>query len=89
MHGIYAMEFLMQEPSCLVVFTQYKFNVDGHWRHDEGQPTITGEYGVVNTLYLTREFDHINTVLSPTTPGSRMDVDSDSFQRMVSITYLA
>ncbi|KAF7044787.1 hypothetical protein CFC21_053971 [Triticum aestivum] len=64
---------------------QYKFNVDGQWRHDEGQPTITGEYGVVNTLYLTREFDHINTVLSPTTPGSRMDVDNDSFQRMGSL----
>ncbi|CAM0878219.1 unnamed protein product [Alopecurus aequalis] len=61
---------------------QYKFYVDGQWRHDEAQPTITGEYGVVNTLYLTREFDHINNVLSPSTPRS-MDVDTENFQRNV------
>ncbi|KAM0920130.1 hypothetical protein ACQ4PT_007772 [Festuca glaucescens] len=64
---------------------QYKFCVDGEWKHDEGQPTITGEYGVVNTLYLTREFDHINNVLSPSTPRS-MDVDNENFQRNVSLS---
>jgi hypothetical protein len=68
---------------------QYKFNVDGEWKHDEDQPIITGgQYGVVNTLYLTREFDHINNVLSPSSPGS-MDVDNENFHRNVSITYLA
>ncbi|KAM0886190.1 hypothetical protein ACQ4PT_029876 [Festuca glaucescens] len=64
---------------------QYKFCVDGEWKHDEGQTTTTGEYGVVNTLYLTREFDHINNVVSPTTPGS-MDVDNENFQRNVSLS---
>ncbi|KAL6909349.1 hypothetical protein ACP4OV_001630 [Aristida adscensionis] len=65
---------------------QYKFFVDGEWRHDERQPTITGEYGIVNTLYLTR--DQINTVLSPSTPGSRMnmDVDNETFQRTGNVT---
>uniref|UniRef100_A0A0E0GWX7 CBS domain-containing protein n=1 Tax=Oryza nivara TaxID=4536 RepID=A0A0E0GWX7_ORYNI len=67
---------------------QYKFCVDGEWRHDERQPTITGDYGVVNTLCLTRDFDQINTILSPSTPGSRMnmDVDNDNFQRTVSLS---
>jgi hypothetical protein len=72
----------------LVIDLQYKFCVDGEWKHDEGQTTTTGEYGVVNTLYLTRGFDHINNVVSPSTPGS-MDVDSENFQRNVSFTYLA
>lgn len=64
---------------------QYKFFVDGEWRHDERQPTISGEFGIVNTLYLTREFNQINALLSPSTPGSRMnmDVDNENFQRTV------
>jgi hypothetical protein len=62
--------------------------VDGEWKHDEQQPIITGEYGVVNTLFLTREFDHINNVMSHSSPGS-MDVDNENFHRNVSITYLA
>jgi hypothetical protein len=70
---------------------QYKFFVDGEWRHDERKPTVTGDYGVVNTIYLTRDINQINTVLSPTTPGSRvnMDVDNENFQRAVSITYVS
>jgi hypothetical protein len=62
---------------------QYKFFVDGEWRHDERQPTISGEYGIVNTVYLTRE---INSVLSPSTPGTRMDVDNENFQRTVTLS---
>lgn len=31
-------------------YMQYKFFVDGEWRHDERQPHKTGEYGVVNTF---------------------------------------
>lgn len=65
---------------------QYKFFVDGEWRHDERQPTILGEYGTVNTLYLTREYNQINSVLSPSTPGTRMDVDNENFQRTVRIS---
>ncbi|TVU44222.1 hypothetical protein EJB05_03658 [Eragrostis curvula] len=67
-------------------FYEYKFFVDGEWRHDERQPTVTGDYGVVNTLHLTRDINQINSVLSPSTPGSRaMDVDND-FERVVSLT---
>ena len=64
---------------------QYKFFVDGEWRHDERQPTISGEFGIVNTLYLTREYNQINTLSSPSTPGSRMnmDVDNENFQHTV------
>ncbi|CAN6296981.1 unnamed protein product [Urochloa humidicola] len=67
---------------------QYKFFVDGEWRHDEHQPTISGEYGIVNTLYLTREVSQINSVLSPSTPGTRMnmDVDNENFQRTVTLS---
>jgi hypothetical protein len=70
---------------------QYKFFVDGEWRHDERQPTATGDYGVVNTIRLTRDVNQINTVLSPTPPGSRvnMDVDNENFQCAVSITYVS
>lgn len=58
---------------------QYKFNVDGEWRHDELQPFVSGSYGVVNTLFLAREADMV--------PGGRsnMDVDDTTFNRMVRI----
>lgn len=63
---------------------QYKFYVDGEWRHDEHQPHVTGNYGIVNTLLLTREPDPPPTILSPGTPGSRMmDVDNEVFRRVV------
>ncbi|XP_066366287.1 sucrose nonfermenting 4-like protein [Miscanthus floridulus] len=67
---------------------EYKFFVDGEWRHDERQPTISGEFGIVNTLYLTREFNQINALLSLSTPGSRMnmDVDNENFQRTVTLS---
>ncbi|XP_020114101.1 sucrose nonfermenting 4-like protein [Ananas comosus] len=59
---------------------QYKFFVDGEWRHDERQPFVTGEYGIVNTLYLTGDVDPMPSLLSPHTPRNRttMDVDNDS-----------
>ncbi|KAG1371190.1 putative potassium transporter 2 [Cocos nucifera] len=64
---------------------QYKFYVDGEWRHDERQPFVVGNYGIVNTLLLTQGPDHMSAVLSPETPGSRMkmDVDYESFQHVV------
>nr|XP_010938454.1 sucrose nonfermenting 4-like protein [Elaeis guineensis]XP_010938455.1 sucrose nonfermenting 4-like protein [Elaeis guineensis] len=63
---------------------QYKFYVDGEWRHDERQPYVVGNYGIVNTLLLTQGPDLMPAVLSPETPGSRMnmDVDYESFQRV-------
>ncbi|CAL5340258.1 unnamed protein product [Camellia sinensis] len=36
---------------------RYKFFVDGEWRHDEHQPFVSGNYGVVNSVFLAREPD--------------------------------
>ncbi|GJU07708.1 bifunctional aspartokinase/homoserine dehydrogenase I [Tanacetum coccineum] len=67
------------EPS-----NKYKFIVDGEWRHDEHQPFVIGNYGTVNTVFLTREPDYNPAVLSPhINSGSSMDVDNEAFQRVV------
>ncbi|XP_058084032.1 sucrose nonfermenting 4-like protein isoform X2 [Magnolia sinica] len=67
---------------------QYKFFVDGEWRHDERQPSVTGNYGIVNTVLLAREPDPFPANLIPETHGSRsnMDVDNDAFQRVVTLS---
>ncbi|XP_061348445.1 sucrose nonfermenting 4-like protein isoform X1 [Gastrolobium bilobum] len=66
--------------SLMPGYHQYKFNVDGEWRHDEQQPFVSGNYGVVNTIYLVREPDILPPILSAETPGrSRMEVDNDVF----------
>ncbi|PIA44546.1 hypothetical protein AQUCO_01700266v1 [Aquilegia coerulea] len=70
-------------------YHQYKFLVDGEWRHDERQPFVTaGNYGVVNVILLTRDPDPFPAILTPETPGfrSHMDVDSDAFQRVVTLS---
>ncbi|XP_072996780.1 sucrose nonfermenting 4-like protein isoform X1 [Typha latifolia] len=69
-------------------YHQYKFFVDGEWRHDENQPFETGGYGTVNTLLLTRDVDPMPAILSPGTPGSRMnmDLDNETFQRVVTMS---
>lgn len=53
---------------------QYKFCVDGVWRHDESQPFIPGEYGLVNTI-LIREPDMIPSTYSHQPPDIDMDYD--------------
>ncbi|CAI9300711.1 unnamed protein product [Lactuca saligna] len=56
----------------------YKFILDGEWRHDEHQPFVTGNYGVVNTILLAREPVFTPLVLTPhTTSASTMDVDNE------------
>lgn len=74
-------------------YHQYKFYVDGEWKYDERLPYENGNYGIVNTLFLTREPDPIPThpippIVSSDTPGSRanMDVDNDTFQRVVTVS---
>ncbi|XP_047324638.1 sucrose nonfermenting 4-like protein [Impatiens glandulifera] len=52
---------------------QYKFFVDGEWRHDEHQPFESGNYGVVNTIFLGMELE-----TSPTPNRSNMEVDVDT-----------
>ncbi|RWW56176.1 hypothetical protein BHE74_00037120 [Ensete ventricosum] len=65
---------------------QYKFFVDGEWRHDERQPHMVGNYGIVNTLIVTQE-PSMQTILSPETPNNRMnmDVDHENFRPVVSL----
>lgn len=66
---------------------QYKFNVDGEWRHDEQQPFVSGNYGVVNTIYLVREPDILPSILSAETPSrSHMEVDNDVFGHAVPVS---
>ncbi|KAF7805110.1 sucrose nonfermenting 4-like protein [Senna tora] len=66
--------------SLMPGYHQYKFNVDGDWRHDEQQPFVSGSYGVVNTIFITREPDILPSIFIPETPGrSHMEVDSDVF----------
>ncbi|XP_029125652.1 sucrose nonfermenting 4-like protein isoform X2 [Cajanus cajan] len=61
-------------------YHQYKFNVDGEWRHDEHQPFVRVDYGIVNTIYLVRELNILPPILSLETPGrSHMEVDNDVF----------
>ncbi|KAL3508071.1 hypothetical protein ACH5RR_033453 [Cinchona calisaya] len=68
-------------------YHQYKFVVDGEWRHDEHQPHITSNYGTVNTILLARESDYLPPILSPQIPhGSNMDVDNEAFQRLVRVS---
>lgn len=63
---------------------QYKFNVDGEWRHDEQQPFVNGSYGVVNTIFLTRE-DILPSIFMAETPGrSHMEVDNVVYGNVVS-----
>ncbi|XP_068659183.1 sucrose nonfermenting 4-like protein isoform X2 [Aristolochia californica] len=65
-------------------YHQYKFYVDGEWRHDEQQPFVSGNYGIVNTILLAREPEAIPPLLSQEISGTRMnmDVDNDAFQRV-------
>ncbi|XP_020576886.1 sucrose nonfermenting 4-like protein isoform X1 [Phalaenopsis equestris] len=63
---------------------QYKFCVDGEWRHDEHEPSVSGSYGIVNILFVSREHDSLTAPLSPGTPGSgiNMEVDHETFQHV-------
>ncbi|WOL10356.1 sucrose nonfermenting 4-like protein [Canna indica] len=56
---------------------QYMFFVDGVWRHDERQPHVVGNYGIVNTLILNQEPNPMHSPLIPGAHGSRMNMDVD------------
>ncbi|XP_061338054.1 sucrose nonfermenting 4-like protein [Gastrolobium bilobum] len=65
-------------------YHQYKFNVDGEWRHDEQQPFVFGNYGLVNTIYLVREPSILPAILRVEAPGrSHMEVDNDVVRHVV------
>jgi hypothetical protein len=73
----YSNPFLMFRFAVFIDM-QYKFCVDGEWRHDESQSFVRGDYGLVNTVFLARQPDMIPSTFSPQTPGrSNMDVDFD------------
>ncbi|KAJ4839918.1 AMP-activated serine/threonine-protein kinase regulatory subunit [Turnera subulata] len=62
-------------------YHQYKFYVDGQWRHDERQPFINGTYGPVNTIFLTMEPTVVPSILNSEPRGrSRMDLDPEVIQ---------
>jgi len=65
---------------------QYKFFVDGEWRHDEHQAYVPGEYGMVNTAFLPTDSNYM-PVLNPDAPGNSMDVDNEAFRRVVRVSH--
>ena len=75
-----------QTIDIVVWWLQYKFIVDGEWRHDEQQAHMPDNHGHVNNwLLITRQPHHI---LPPTpdlgTPGVTMDVDHEMVHHVVS-----
>ncbi|GMP50886.1 hypothetical protein CsSME_00017314 [Camellia sinensis var. sinensis] len=84
--GLAKMRALGEE---LGVPLEYKFFVDGEWRHDEHQLFVSGNYGVVNSVFLARKPDVIPAIYTPETPGrSSMDVDNDPFFHFLEANYL-
>ncbi|XAR54527.1 hypothetical protein NMG60_11029690 [Bertholletia excelsa] len=68
-------------------YHQYKFIVDGEWRHDEHQPFVSGNYGTVNTVLLVTESGYVPGVPSQMVhSNSNMDVDNEAFQRVVRVS---
>ncbi|KAJ0035666.1 hypothetical protein Pint_24561 [Pistacia integerrima] len=66
---------------------QFKFCVDGEWRHDDHQPYTSSEYGIVNTVLLTTEPNFMSGINPSVPSGSNMDVDNEAFQRGVRVSY--
>ncbi|WCJ23524.1 5'-AMP-activated protein kinase subunit beta-1 [Euphorbia peplus] len=66
-------------------FHQYKFFVDGEWRHDDHQPHSTSEYGIVNTGLFTGEASY-NPVSGPEMPLVGMEMDNENFTRVVQVS---
>ncbi|CAM8905577.1 unnamed protein product [Rhodiola kirilowii] len=65
-------------------YHQYKFCVDGEWRHDENLPhVLTNEYGIVNTMSLAVDVPP-QVGGSAISDESNMEVDNDAFRRVVS-----
>ncbi|KAF7145084.1 hypothetical protein RHSIM_Rhsim04G0219500 [Rhododendron simsii] len=68
-------------------YHQYKFIVDGEWRHDAHLPIVSGNYGEVHTVFVGGESGCVPPILIPEIqPGSNMDVDNDAFQRVVKVS---
>ncbi|GMI72160.1 homolog of yeast sucrose nonfermenting 4 [Hibiscus trionum] len=68
---------------------EYKFFVDGEWRHDERQPHKNGEYGIVNTFdarpMLMEVPDVIPQVQSRSDIMNNMEVDNGLMNRISAV----
>ncbi|KAG9160085.1 hypothetical protein Leryth_005810 [Lithospermum erythrorhizon] len=64
-------------------YHQYKFIVDGEWRHDENKPFVNSNYGTVNTLLLATDSGVPTMLTAQAQPEASMDVDNETFQRVV------
>ncbi|CAI9776867.1 unnamed protein product [Fraxinus pennsylvanica] len=70
-------------------YHQYKFVVDGEWRHDEHRPFVSSNLGTVNTILLEREANYLRAMPSEQVPpvsDSNMDVDNDAFRHVVRVS---
>ncbi|CAI9779767.1 unnamed protein product [Fraxinus pennsylvanica] len=68
-------------------YHEYKYVVDGEWRHDEHQPFINSNIGTVNTVLLPMGSDYLPAIVSPQMPpGSSMDVDVETIQHVVRVS---
>lgn len=68
-------------------YYQYKFIVDGEYRHDEHQPYINSNYDTMNTVLLATESNYLPAMVNPQVAhGSNMDVDNEAFQRVVRVS---
>lgn len=56
---------------------QYKFIVDGEWRHDDQQSVMSDPLGNVNNWVLVKEPEHLSSVEGLGQLGASMDVDHD------------
>lgn len=65
---------------------QYKFIVDGEWRHDEQQAHMADSHGHVNNwVLITRQHHHIHPPAPDmVTSGITMDVDQEMVHQVVS-----
>lgn len=72
----------------MFLLQQYKFFVDGEWRHDEHQPYVSGEYGLVNTVLLATDPNFFHPNVTPEiTSGSNMEEDTEAFRRLVRLIH--
>ncbi|GAB4843585.1 hypothetical protein Ancab_013550 [Ancistrocladus abbreviatus] len=79
---------VFQSICCLTAgYHEYKFFVDGEWRHDESKPCVNGSYGLVNTILLGRELDHMTETSSTQVSSvSNMDLDNEAFDCVVRVS---
>ncbi|XP_022760544.1 sucrose nonfermenting 4-like protein isoform X2 [Durio zibethinus] len=65
---------------------EYKFLVDGEWRHDERQPHKNGEYGIVNTFDTLPVPAEVPQVQPHSELLNNMEVDTGLTHRISAVT---